>query len=190
MKQKLINFFLLILTAQVNIFAAHSYRIDDVNPLDLLKPSLTLQANVYYGDQDEESSPIAETEFYLLDESLVKILKDSSFNLELEGENERSLEDEDYLTAAANAFSSEDEESKLIALLINKAISQHQLFSLKTNFQGEAKIKSIKIGNYYLFGIGQANDEVLIWHFPVSIKLGCNDIEVDQHNAMPFSIND
>jgi hypothetical protein len=26
-------------------------------------------------------------------------------------------------------------------------------------------------------------DEIFVWHFPVSIKLGGNVIEVDQHNA-------
>jgi hypothetical protein len=183
MKQFFVNCCLLLLFGQINLFGAKLCQTDGVNPLTLLKPSLTLQANIYYGDQDEESSPITETDFYLLDKSLVKILKDSNFKPEFEGEKERSLEVEDYLTATAKTFSSANEESEIVALLLKKEISKHQSFTLKTNLRGQAKVKSAKTGEYYLFGIGKADGEILVWHFPVNIRVGSNVIEVDQHNT-------
>jgi hypothetical protein len=172
-----------LLIGQISFVDAKFCQNDDVKPLNLLKSSFSIKANVYYGDEDEEKIPIADTEFYLLDKNLIKVLKDFNFKPEFLDSQKHNLEDEDYLTATAKAFISEDVESTLIRLLIKKQILKHQVFSLKTDYQGQAKVNSVKEGNYYLFGIGKAEDEILVWHFPVSIKLGTNVIEIDQYNA-------
>lgn len=183
MKPLFANCCLFLLIAQANALGAYLRITDDIKPLSQLKTTFTIQANLYYGDHDEESSPIAETDFYLFNKSLVNILRDSNFKLEFEDKKQSSLQDEDYLTATAKAFASEDEESEIVALLIRKEISKHQLLTLKTNLRGQAKVKSVKAGNYYLFGIGKADDEIFVWHLPVNIKAGGNLIEIDQHNA-------
>ncbi|MDQ3750409.1 MAG: hypothetical protein M3367_15550 [Acidobacteriota bacterium] len=84
MKKLFSNLCFHLLVGQMNAFRVIPCRTDDVNPLILLTPSLTLKANIYYGDQDEETSPIAETDFYLLDKSLINISKDSGFKPEAE----------------------------------------------------------------------------------------------------------
>jgi hypothetical protein len=161
------------------------------NPLTLLDPSLTLKANFYFGDEDERTSPIAETEFYLLDESLINILKRSKFKPEFPDGKRHKLKESDYLTAAAKALSSEDEESALIALLIKAEISKHKVLSLKTDYFGQANLKELKMGNYYMFGIGKTEDEIFVWHFVVDIKSCKNVIELDQYNAETiFSANE
>lgn len=182
MKQFLL-YSLFLLIGHLNTFGFSAPLTDDVKPLDLLKPTLTIKANVYFGREDEEVFPIARTEFYLLDKSLVDILKDSKFKLEFTGQKKHKIQDEDYLSATANAFSSFDEESQLLTLLIQKEIAKHQIYAVKTNFQGKAQIDSVKMGNYFLFGIGKTEDEIFVWHLPVTIKSGENLIELDQNNA-------
>ena len=183
MKQLFSYCCLLLLIGQLNVFGSLRFHNDDVNPLILLKSSLTVKANFYFGDEDEETSPIAETEFYLLDKSLINILKDSGFKPEFLDGKEYKLEREDYLTATAAAFSSDDEESVLIAFLIKEKISKHKIFAVKTDSSGQAAVKAIEAGNYYLFGIGKTEDEIFVWHLPIKIKSGRNTIEIDQYNA-------
>ncbi len=184
MKKLVLNCFLLLI-GQLNAFGSTAFQFDDVNSLTLLNPSLTLKANFYFGDQDETALPIAETEFYLLDESLVTILKESGFKPEFvdRKRHKSKLTDKDYLTATAAAFSSEDDESALIALLIKAGISKHKLFTLKTNRSGQANIKELGRGRYYVFGVGKMRDETFVWHFAVDVKSCANRIKIDQYNA-------
>lgn len=183
MKKLILNCFLLLL-GQLNAFGSTASQFDDAKSLALLNPSVIFKANFYFGDQDETVLPIAETEFYLLDESLVTILKKSGFKPEFvdRKRHKSKLTDKDYLTAAA-AFSSEDDQSALIALLINAGISKHKLFTLKTNRSGQANIKELGRGRYYVFGIGKMRDETFVRHFAVDIKSCANRIKIDQYNA-------
>lgn len=182
----------LLLIGQANTFGINCCRSDDVDPLTLLNPSFTIKANFYYGTEDENKLPLAETEFYLLDKSLVNILKDGKFVPEFSDRRRRhKLKESDYLTAAAKAFISEDEESALIAMLIKADVSKHKLFTLKTDYSGQAKIKELKIGTYYLFGIGKTDGEIFVWHSIVNIKSFNNAVELDQYNAeVVFSVED
>ncbi len=181
--KKLVLYCLLILNGQSNAFGSTAFLADDVKPLTLLSTSLTLKANFYFGDEDEMTSPIAETEFYLLDKSLVNILKHYKFTPEFRDGIQHKLKESDYLTAAAKAFSSEEEVSVLIALMIKEAISKHKVISLKTNRLGRADLKELRMGNYYIFGMGKIDDEIFVWRFVVDIKSGNNVIELDQYNA-------
>jgi hypothetical protein len=174
---------LILLIGQASGFGETSCRTNDVNPLSLLEPSVGVKANFYSGDEDEDASPIAETDFYLLDKSLVNILKDSGFEPEFEDGKQHRLEAEDYLTATRRAFFSEDAESEVIAFLIRDRISKHKLLALKTDHSGQANVKAVKTGNYYLFGVSESGGEVFVWHLPIEIKLGENMIEIDQYNA-------
>lgn len=189
--KKLFLYCFLILFGQMNAFGSTAIPLDDVNPLSLLDPSLTLNANFYSGAEDEIKLPVAATEFYLLDESLVNILKESKFKPKFADGKRHRIKESDYLTAAAKALSSEDEESALIALLIRAEIAKHKVLSLKTDYLGQANRKELKTGNYYIFGIGKTEDEIFVWHFVARIKSCKNVIELDQYNAETvFSADD
>ncbi len=191
MKQLFLTYCILLLIGQFNVYGFPLLQIDDVNPLTLLKPSLTVKANFYSGDQDEEASPIRKTDFYLLNKSLVNILKDSGFKLEFEDGEQYKLEEEDYLTATAKAFLSEDDESAVIAFLIRDRISKRKLFAVKTDYLGRADVKALNTGNYYLFGVSKSDGEIFVWHLPIEIKSGGNLVEIDQHNAdVVFSLDE
>ncbi len=183
MKQLFLIYCFILLIGQFNVYGSLPFQTDDVNPLIQLKASLSIKANVYYGDEDEESFQVS-TDFYLLDESLVKILKTAKFKPVFLDRKRHRITDEDYLEATAKAFSSDkDEESQMVSLLIRNEITKHQISTAKTNYLGKGNFKAIKTGNYYLFAIAKTEDEVFVWNLPVEIKSGINSIEIDQYNA-------
>ena len=161
---------------------------DDVKTAQLLKPTLRIEANVYYGDEDEEKKPVAGTAFYLLDESFAAILQKADFSIELPDQPEAKPTDEDYLTAAAKSLDAgddADDETFIINLFIRKELTEHGKLMFDTGYDGRAfsNSKQLRAGSYYLFGIGRTENEILVWNLPVQIRAGANVIELDQHNA-------
>ena len=65
---------LILLVGQSKASVRSLARLDTVNPLAVRYSSLDLIANIYFGDQYEEAVPVR-SDFYLLDRSLVEILK-------------------------------------------------------------------------------------------------------------------
>lgn len=175
----------------IGVDGSPPFQTDDVKPLALTKSNLFIEARLFFGDQDEEVFPV-ESQFYLLDESLVKILKTIDLTLEIPDGESRQLTYEDYLEAAAKALAFPDtEESQAIAYLINQAARRHQIYTVKTSRSGKGNFTKIKRGNYYLFGIGKTDAEVFVWHLPVAIKAGGNSIEIDQSDAaVVFSVDE
>jgi len=191
MKRFFLNCCLLLFAGQLNASGTPFIQIDAVNPLVHTKASVTVDAQIYFGDQDEEMYSI-ETEFYLLDKSLIEILKKAHFKPEFPDGKQCQITDEDYLEAAANAFTAEkDEESKIVAFLINNAMAKHQRAVMHTNKFGKGKFEAVKTGSYYLFGVGRTNAEVFVWHSPIEITAGGVSIEINQNDAaVIFSIDD
>lgn len=170
-------------------------RADDVKPAMLLaqflKASLTVKAFVSDGDRDEETVPVDRTAFYLLDENFVNSLKSAGFQPEDPDTGEPQTSDHDILTAAAGAFlpaaaepSREDaEDQAFVGALLAREISRHKVARFTTDERGAAQIKAIPIGEYYLFGIKRIADEVLVWHHPVVIKPGANQLQISRRSA-------
>jgi hypothetical protein len=197
MKRLFLIYFFLLLVGQINVYAIFPFQTNAENLLNQQKPTLSIQANVYFGNEDEETFPIVDTKFYLLDKNLVEILKTAKFKPVFSDGKNHKITDEDYLEATAKAFAvqnffaPQDDETELITFLINQAISKHQKSVIKTDYTGKGDFKSVKTGNYYLFGIGRTEAEVFVWNLPVEIKSGSNVIELDQHNAqVVYSVDD
>ena len=162
---------------------------------DKTKSSLTIEANVYFGAEDEKAYPL-EMDFYLIDDDAVTILKEAGFKPEFPDEGSsgssdnknRDPTDEDYLGAIAAAFypdaEGEQDESEvaIVKLLIEKALLKHRAAVISTNFAGTG-YSPVPEGNYYLFGIARTEDRTIIWNNPVTIKSGRNVFEADQYNA-------
>lgn len=145
------------------------------------KSYLMINANIYYGAEDEQAVPI-ETEFYLLDESVIEILKQAKLKPSFPDGNRRQLTDEDYLQATVQALTANDAESKVVRLLIENELAAHKFISVKTDSAGTA-YAPIPIGNYYLFGVGKASGQTLVWNTAIAVVDGRNNIEADQYNA-------
>ena len=52
MRKLFLNCCFLLLIVQLNVFGSLPFQTDDVNSLTPLKTSLTIQANIYYGDEE------------------------------------------------------------------------------------------------------------------------------------------
>ena len=52
MRKLFLNCCFLLLIVQFNVFGLLPFQTDDVNSLTPLKTSLTIQANIYYGDEE------------------------------------------------------------------------------------------------------------------------------------------
>lgn len=154
------------------------------------KTDLVVRVNLYFGDQDEVVEPV-ETDFYLLDDSLVNILKKAKFKPVYTDGKKHRLKEEDYLEAAAKILLSEsNDEAGVLAFLINDAMMRHQIASAHTNVAGRGYFQAIKAGNYYLFGITKVDDQFVVWHLPVTVKSGSNSLELNQHNAAAIFSDD
>ncbi len=145
------------------------------------KTTLTIAANIFFGDEDETAKPI-EAKFYLLDQSIVAILQKNGFNPTDEKGNRLSGED-NYYEALAKTLTNDTEENALLNLLFWKAIKKHQIAFVKTNVQGIGKLRAVSQGRYYLFGCAQNEGEFFIWNLTVNLTGKDNRIEIDQHNA-------
>lgn len=164
------------------LIAPGASRFDDVKPKLELNGSLQIRANIYHGDESETVAPIADTKFYLLTENLVAILQKADFN-PVDGDEKPLADETDYLEATVNAFNSDDENSLFVSVLISSAINKQTAAKLKTNGVGFGKIKTVRAGKFFLFGIAREENEIFVWHLPIEIKPGENRIELDQHNA-------
>ena len=169
------------------VAAAVAAHPDEVNPL-LGAGSVSIQADVYYGDESEERVPIARTKFYLLDASFVQILKRADFVPE-DAAGEKLGTDAAYLEAAAGAFFNfeADENNALVGLLIDRLIEKHRAALLVTNGDGTAKIRTMPTGDYFLYAaavIDETEREVFVWHLPVRVTANANTaLTLDQDNA-------
>jgi hypothetical protein len=52
LRKLFLNCCFLLLIVQFNVFDARPFQADEVNPLTQLKASLTIQADIYYGDEE------------------------------------------------------------------------------------------------------------------------------------------
>lgn len=164
--------------------AVNQQKSDDIKPMSLLslleKANLRISARIYYGDEDEEEVPV-KTEFYLLDKSVVEILKAAKFSPEIN--NQMVDVEEAYLEALGKLLTDQkDEEEDILNYLFWEAVEKNTVTKFETDYFGYGKSEQVKSGNYYLFGFTQINDEILIWNYPVFLS-GMKEIEIDQNNA-------
>lgn len=102
----------------------------------LEKSDFRISAKIYYGNEDEIEIPV-NSEFHLLDKSLIAILKEANFSQVDEGEecieknkNKISLKDEDYLKALADLLFAEqydEEESGVLNFLFWESVNKHKI---------------------------------------------------------------
>lgn len=159
---------------------------DDVKPDKLLalleNARITIDAKITYGDQSEDEVPLA-GKFYLLDESIISILRVANFIPTVE--DKESLAEEDYLEALARLLLEPDpgEAEALLGFLLWEKINTHQISVVETDYFGRGRSGNMKAGNYYVFACQQICDETFVWNYPVYLS-GKQIIEMDQYNAV------
>lgn len=127
--------------------------------------------------------------FYLLNHSVVSILKKADFNPV--DENDLPLsKDSAYLEAVANTFAEPGEENDLLASLIREIVQKEQVTVIKTNRSGTGMSGTIKAGCYFLFAVERVENEIFVWNLPVYLSGKTNEIEIDQYNIASSSLTD
>ena len=64
-----------------------------------------------------------------------------------------------------------------------QAMTGQALATVKTDAAGNAALPPRKPGNYYLFGLAPYEGKSLIWHRPVGVSPGPNNVFLDHTNA-------
>ena len=148
---------------------------------------LTVTARIYQGREDEQATPVA-ARFFLFKRSFVEILK--SRNFQPVDDRDRIVSDEEsYLEAFAElAVGSDDtfetdEETSLLALLLDDVVAANRVAVIRTDECGRSAAKSLPPGSYYLFGYASFDGEIYIWNLPVRVAGEENRLQIDQYNA-------
>jgi hypothetical protein len=139
------------------------------------KGTLSIEAGIIFKNGDVK--PVARTDFYLLDDDLETIIK----NL---GVEEKVLKGRDLPTLTQLAFWKQyqnlyqDTFSKAM-----EAIEKHSVSKMTSDFSGKGEFPPVKIGKYWLVGIGGTANQVIIWNLPIEIKTGKQPIVLDNKNS-------
>lgn len=172
---------------------AHRRETDDIKTGKMIslfeKANFSISAKIYYGDQYEEEVPV-NAKFYLLDKSVVEILRNARFTPAVENKSvvtsEHNTSDSDkgfYLEALARLLCDPaGDEDELLAFLFWNSLNTSKITAVETDYFGYGKSAAVKSGNYYLFGFTQIEDNIFIWNHPVFLS-GTKEIEIDQNNA-------
>lgn len=123
MKKLFLNCRFLLPCGPLNVYSSQLFQIDDISPLVRIKAPLAIQANIYFGNEDEEVFPV-EVDFYLLNESIVKILKAANFKPVFLDGKQYQITDEDYLEAVARAFAAQNREEAEISARKERRLKQ------------------------------------------------------------------
>lgn len=119
--------------------------------------------------------PVARGTFYLLDESMESIMKQTGF---------QAPKDKTFLDVLAIMYHGRRIQTYNNAF--NNAmnlIKPHVIATITTDFSGKAEFSSVPSGTYYLFGINQLFDNVVVWDLKVDLKSGRQSVTLDQNNA-------
>ena len=71
-----------------------------------------------------------------------------------------------------------------VAANIRNALATTSLLRLKTNSVGEAKLRNIKPGGYYLIGASTLGQVGVVWSKPISVRSGSNNISLGLGDAV------
>lgn len=76
-----------------------------------------------------------------------------------------------------------DEENQLLALLIYSKLAETKSVKIETDNFGWRQNTAVCTGDYFLFGYGLFDDQILVWEIPIKILPGRNMVELDQYNT-------
>ncbi|BCG47158.1 hypothetical protein GEOBRER4_n1981 [Citrifermentans bremense] len=151
---------------------------------------ISVEAGLVYKSGDVK--PVARTEFYLLDESLIEIFKKENIISTL------SVDDPNDPTSILFEFSAvhngydelQDENRGVKEMKYNyrkaiQAIAPHIVYKGTTSFSGTLKFENIKPGAYYLMGVCKTAGKGTgaLWNYKVDTQNSETIIILDQNNA-------
>lgn len=154
-----------------------------------------VEAGLVYKSGDIK--PVARSEFYLLDDSLVEIFKNANIKYPMDADEtvpnfheliypKLIVEAFGLIHASIGKFTSDSAQvRKFRDFHANAlaAIEPHIIQQATTGFSGKAKFESIKTGTYYLMGVYKTPRGVAVWNSRIDAKNAETTVVLDQDNA-------
>jgi hypothetical protein len=151
---------------------------------DIEKSRVSLEAAIIY--RSGNVKPVARTEFHLLDQSLVQILRAAGLQ-----PDRRWIQPQGDDEALVNTFAYAVTTSLIDPTFLSKALpalKPHIIQTVTTDFTGKASFDSIKAGSYFIVGIAQtatgSSGGHAVWNLKVDVKPGTSNVILDQNNAV------
>lgn len=139
----------------------------DVSTIQPDRGSVVIEAKV--ATRSGAPQPVRDEKFYLLDKDLDSILSEADIE---------TIPGQTLLNSFGLSVVSPDKYPD-----INKralaAINRHIKYNGLTGTTGQAQLKDVKPGSYYLFGITKTRSGFAIWNSPVTIQPGDNRLVLE-----------
>lgn len=151
---------------------------------------ISIETGLVYRSGDVK--PVARTEFYLLDESLVEIFKKENIvsTLSRDAAYDPTVILMEFTTVHNQYDKFPDENRGVKEMKYNykkaiNAIASHIVYKGTTSFSGTLKFENIKPGVYYLMGVCKTagKGSGALWNYRVETKNRETIITLDQNNA-------
>lgn len=136
--------------------------------------SVQLKAEVQF--LNNKRRPAGFTEFFLVEQSLDSILRNSMVRIP------RNEGIESYAELWARAIQ-RGYRFPGVAASIRNSLARSSLTRLKTNSVGEANLDNLKSGSYYVVGASTLGQVGVVWSKPVTLQNGENTVKLDLRDA-------
>ena len=137
--------------------------------------SMDLKVEVQF--LNNRNRPSSFTEFFLVEKDLNTIMEDARIRIPVnQGVNSYG---ELWARSVQRGYRFPG-----VAANIRNALATTSLLRLKTNSVGEAKLRNIKPGGYYLIGASTLGQVGVVWSKPISVRSGSNNISLGLGDAV------
>lgn len=145
---------------------------------------ISLEAAIIY--RSGNVKPIARTQFHLLDQSLVQILREAGLRPDRQWIQPQG-DDEALVNTFAYAVTTKLIDPSFLSKAL-PALKPHIVQTVTTDFTGKASFDSVKAGSYFVVGIAQtatgSSGGHAVWNLKVEVKPGTSNVILDQNNAV------
>lgn len=160
-------------------------------PVQDVERSLQVEAGLIY--KSGAVKPVMTTDFYLLDNDLVEILKNAKVELPMERtETVNKFYDEFYpkyalkfyaITSSERNMQSRPQNLKDFYEQANTAILPRIVQKQTSNFSGKVSFQGLKPGIYYVMSVYKTDQNTFVWNSKVDVTNGDASISLDQSTA-------
>jgi hypothetical protein len=147
---------------------------------DVQSSTLALEAKLRL--EADDVRPVTQTMFYLLDDSLPKILRDAGVKLP------RDISPSDASYVHEFGLNSEYTTSREGIQFIDNAMAAlkpHIIQSIKTDSSGKAKFSPVPVGTYYVVGTAHISMVCcfVVWNLKIELKSPQSSVTLSRDNA-------
>lgn len=145
---------------------------------------LSIQVNVSL--RPGYPQPVARTTFYLVDDSLARILRSAGVTIKgRDGKDKLAQTEDDY--AIWFGFGANNLRMLPIGDFYEKAMSTlrpHILQTVITDFDGKARFAPVRQGAYFVLGVARTPKGFAVWQLSVPLNTPAVALTLDERNAV------